>query len=741
MQRQASEFGIPGIWIAVLDVDPVTQRERLWADAVSGVVHSMPPGGSSLDPNPRIDSVHRVASISKLFTDTAAMVLVERGQLDLDAPIESYLPDFAPHNPYDPGITLRLLMEHRAGIVREPPVGHYFDAGEPSLAATVASLNDTVLVHAPGSAFKYSNPAIGVVGEVIAKVTGKPFEDAVRELVLAPLGLRDSDFAARPDLVARQAHGRMWTYDGRDIPTPEYAFGYGPAANLRSTTVDLVQFAASVFPRSERRVLRPDTQEAMWTLPAGGRSGCGLGYFVRDFEGRRSVGHDGAVYGFASSLRVLPDDGIAVAVVCTLDFANAAADDIADRALRAALANRQGATLPPPTWPVPVGAAAAHALAGHYVAGEKWFDLEARDEELFFSPNVGVRSRLRRAGDGALVADDVLGIGSVIHITERADGRLSDGELEYARDDALPPPCPDELAPYLGEYGWDHDVLIVYEDHGQLGVLIEWVRRDLVAPVRPDVYVFPDGMYGGDALRFERDADAAIVAVTVGGARFPRRPGPTAGTFRIAPQRPIAELQAAAAQATPPPQPAGMRAFDLVDLASLSPTLKFDIRYATADNFLGTAVYPAAVAKMQRPAAEALLRAHTALAGLGYGLCIHDAYRPWAITKVFWDATPDGQKQFVANPNPGSRHNRGCAVDLTLYELASGQVVATTSGYDEFTARAYPDYQGGTSRQRWYRELLRRTMEAEGFAVYEHEWWHFDFGAWRSYPIGNEVLR
>ncbi|MFO1077749.1 MAG: serine hydrolase domain-containing protein [Planctomycetota bacterium] len=494
MQRQAAELGIPGVWMAVLDVDPASGRERLWADAVAATVHSMPPGGSSLDPNPRFDAVHRVASISKLFTDTAAMVLAERGQLDLDAPVDRYLPEFAPHNPFDPAITLRHLMGHRAGIVRESPVGHYFDPSEPSLAATVASLNDTALVHAPGSAFKYSNPAIGVVGEVVARVAGKPFEDAVRELVLAPLGLTDSDFRPRPDLVARQLHGRMWTYDGRDIPTPEFAFGYAPAANLRSTVVDLVRFAKSWFPASRDRVLTRETMERMWELPPGQRRGCGLGFFMKDIDGHRSVGHDGAVYGFASALRALPDDGIAVAVVCTLDFANAAADDLADRALRAALANRSGHTLPAPKWPEPLGVEAARALAGHYRCGDNWVELYERGGELFYDPNIGVRSRLRRAADGALVADDVLGVGGARRLTMQANGRLSDGEVEYVRDDALPPPCPDELLPYLGEYGWDHDVLIVYEDHGNLAVLIEWVVRDLLEKVGDDTYLFPGGM-------------------------------------------------------------------------------------------------------------------------------------------------------------------------------------------------------------------------------------------------------
>ncbi len=135
-----------------------------------------------------------------------------------------------------------------------------------------------------------------------------------------------------------------------------------------------------------------------------------------------------------------------------------------------------------------------------------------------------------------------------------------------------------------------------------------------------------------------------------------------------------------------------------------------------------------------------MVRAHQALAELGYGLLIHDAYRPWYVTRMFWDATPEKYKHFVADPSQGSRHNRGCAVDLTLYELESGQPVAMVCGYDEFSPRAYPDYPGGTARQRWHRRLLRQAMEAAGFTVYEHEWWHFDFRDWRSYPILDQSL-
>jgi len=133
----------------------------------------------------------------------------------------------------------------------------------------------------------------------------------------------------------------------------------------------------------------------------------------------------------------------------------------------------------------------------------------------------------------------------------------------------------------------------------------------------------------------------------------------------------------------------------------------------------------------------ALVRALHKLQPLGYGLLIHDAYRPWYVTKIFWDATPAEGKIFVADPKEGSRHNRGCAVDLTLYDLATGKPIEMPGTYDEMSPRSFPDYPGGTSLERWHRDLLRRTMESEGFTVYEHEWWHFDYKDWREYPILN----
>ena len=207
--------------------------------------------------------------------------------------------------------------------------------------------------------------------------------------------------------------------------------------------------------------------------------------------------------------------------------------------------------------------------------------------------------------------------------------------------------------------------------------------------------------------------------------------------FRITPRRPIAELRAEALAATPPREPGPFHPVDLVELTSLDPTLRLDIRYATPDNFLSTPIYAEGRAFLQRPAAEALVAAHRSVAPEGYGLLIHDAYRPWWVTKLFWEATPVDKHAFVADPATGSRHNRGCAVDLTLFRLADGRAVEMPSVYDEMSERASPRYSGGPPEPRRLRDRLRSAMEERGFTVYESEWWHFDYEGWRDYPILN----
>ena len=325
------------------------------------------------------------------------------------------------------------------------------------------------------------------------------------------------------------------------------------------------------------------------------------------------------------------------------------------------------------------------------------------------------------------------------------------------RATAKPLAAPARWRGLIGEYGPDNNILIILEKDGRLCALFKRVEFHPLVEVSKNVFQFGDGRPRvGQTLIFTRDAHGFATHVVILSDAWATREPPAKDVFlgstvlkrrqiepesgnqlRVKPLRPVPELMKEARAAQPPPEKGEFREADLVELTKLDPTIRLEIRYATTNNFLGTVFYSQARAFMQRPAAEAVVRASRKLKALGYGLLIHDAYRPWYVTKVFWDATPDDKKVFVADPAKGSRHNRGCAVDLTLYDLKTKKPIEMVSTYDETTARAYPDYPGGTSLQRWHRKLLRDAMEAEGFTVYEAEWWHFDYQDWRKYRIGN----
>jgi CubicO group peptidase (beta-lactamase class C family)/D-alanyl-D-alanine dipeptidase len=694
------------------------------------------------------ETVYRVGSVSKLFTDLAVMQLVERGELDLDAPVTRYLPDFLPTNPFGAAITLRQLMAHRSGLVRESPVGHYFDPTMPTLADTVRSLNSTTLVHAPTTRQKYSNAAIATVGRVVEVVKKEPFASYVQRSVIASLGMTSTSFEMTPALAKALAIGQMWTYDGRTFDAPTFPLGTSPAGNLYSTVLDLGRFLVALLDEGRGPygpVVAPSTLHAMWVpqyQPSNATRGFGLGFSLSTLDGHRKVGHGGAVYGFATEVSALPDDGLGVAVVITKDCANTVASRIGDAALRMLLALKKGEPLPSIETTSPVATDLARRVDGRYDHGDGVAELAARADKLFLFPaRGGFRVELRAKGK-ELVADDPLAFGT--RVVPGVGAIALDGLPLGRLDDSIPEPPPSRWNGLIGEYGWDHNTLYILERQGKLYALIEWFFFDPLAEISPDVFAFPEslGLYGGEMLKFTRDATGRATQVEAAGVVFKRRKidGDDGSTFHITPLRPVADLRPEALAASPPAERGEFHAPDLVDLTLLDPSIKLDIRYATSNNFLGTPFYSSARAFLQGPAAEALVRAHQGLKARGYGLLIHDAYRPWHVTKMFWDATPDSGRGFVADPSKGSKHNRGCAVDLTLYDLANGKPIEMPGGYDEFSTRSSPDYPGGTSRQRTQRDLLRRAMEAQGFTVNEVEWWHFDYKDWSKYPILNATF-
>jgi D-alanyl-D-alanine dipeptidase len=171
----------------------------------------------------------------------------------------------------------------------------------------------------------------------------------------------------------------------------------------------------------------------------------------------------------------------------------------------------------------------------------------------------------------------------------------------------------------------------------------------------------------------------------------------------------------------------------LVEIVKYIPGIQLDIRYATTNNFMHQRMYTQARAFTRLPVAKALKTVQAELNAKGLGLKIYDAYRPYTVTEKFYAKASN--KNFVASPKKGSRHNRGCAIDLTLIDLKTSKELAMPTPFDSFSPKAsanYPDLPQAIIQNR---ELLRSVMEQHGFKILYNEWWHFDFKGWKSFEL------
>lgn len=178
---------------------------------------------------------------------------------------------------------------------------------------------------------------------------------------------------------------------------------------------------------------------------------------------------------------------------------------------------------------------------------------------------------------------------------------------------------------------------------------------------------------------------------------------------------------------------------DMVDIRTVCPSIKVELRYASARNGVGRAVYPrGSRCLLRRAVADRLCRVQQRLEQQGVGLKVWDAYRPLSAQKALWEVCPDAR--FVAPPTRGSRHNRGAAVDVTLVNRR-GRELAMPCDFDTFGRRAATAYPGGDSLARRHRDLLHAAMQAEGFLPDSSEWWHFSDPDWKRYPLANFSLK
>ena len=363
------------------------------------------------------------------------MQLVAAGKLDLDADVRKYLPDFAPHNPFNTPITLRQLMSHQSGLVRESPVGHYFDDTSPSLADTVKSLNDTTLVYKPGTRTKYSNAGVSVAGFVVENLVGKPFEEHVRDVLFGPLRMPTSGFRHTPQIKEKLATAWMRSHHAPRFVAPDFALGTLPAGNLYASMNELSHFLIAMLNGGQfdgKSVIEPAVLESMLE-PARATNDrvhqYGIGFGLGEIDGHRTFNHGGAVYGYSTQLVGLPDEKIGVVASAALDGANGFTRRLTDYAVRLLLAHKAGKPLPEIEQSKPIPPEQRAKLLGSYVSGHKRLEILEQAGDIYLYDELFLK-RLRAVEDGVTV-DDLTGFGPKLAIA--GDGELVMNDRVWTR--------------------------------------------------------------------------------------------------------------------------------------------------------------------------------------------------------------------------------------------------------------------------------------------------------------------
>jgi len=477
------------------------------------------------------DSIYRVGSISKLFTDIGIMQLVEQGKLDLDADITTYIPEFHIGRPFggEKPTTLRQLMCHLSGFPRESPVGHYFDDTFPSLRETVESIYNTDLVYPPEENMKYSNIAITMVGYILERVSGEPFVDYVKQHLLEPIGMTNSNFLLTDELAGKKAKGYMWVADGREIEAPQFELAMVPAGNLYSSAEDMSKFLNCLFAWGEaggNRILQRETLEQMFELQFPGKdkdSYFGLGFAVGEYRGHKSVNHSGAVYGFTCNVTDLPDDKIGVVVLTNEDIAMGPLFRIRNKALDLMLETKLGEAQPEKPATVEVAAEVLDSYVGEYESPRLWADVVHEGDGLTLVLS-GQPLELTAISETEFIAEGKVLTGGRLTFLPGDDGAapgFSFGGDEFLRiDPAAVPEPPAHWTNYVGKYGQEFIPLIISIKHGHLYAFVENEFDYRLTPVSETVFDLAQGMYEGQQVEFKLDSNGKVEKAVMAFVQF-----------------------------------------------------------------------------------------------------------------------------------------------------------------------------------------------------------------------------
>jgi CubicO group peptidase (beta-lactamase class C family) len=481
------------------------------------------------------DTIYRAGSISKLFNALAVMQLVEQRKLTLDGPPQQALPGFSVVNPFSeaPALTLRQLLCHRSGLVREAPVGGYLDPSQPSVAQTVESVAGAVLINPPNQRTRYSNVGPTIAGHMIEQVTGQSYEDYQDEHILMPLGMSHSTWRMNDKLRPYLATGRMKVarngsgFDDEAAPT--FELGTIPAGNLYTTVGDLAQFARLILgegQRDEQTFIKTESLQEMCTPQlTSDDTGFGLGFSVNKYRGHRTVQHMGAVYGFTSSIVVLPQRRLAVIVLSSQDIGIGPVQRISNAALDQLLWLSTGEA-PAKQASIKMSPDDLKRLTGDYESTSYWARVFVEDGRL--------RAEIsRQLFDLAPVeplkflADGQLAFAAPMNFDAAESGKVESFTAfrqKFRRvNEKEAVQAPKEWKRFVGSYGPSFIPWIVSVRRGQLYAMTENEFDYRLIPVARNVFRMSPGMYDEEAVVFPDDDSAECGSVLFAGMRLPRQ--------------------------------------------------------------------------------------------------------------------------------------------------------------------------------------------------------------------------
>ena len=482
------------------------------------------------------ETIYRAGSISKLFNAVAAMQLVEQGKLDLDAPIQTALPEFQIVVPIAdaPPITARQLMCHRSGMIRESPVGGYLDNRQPTVAATVASVASCALVNPPNTKTRYSNVGPTIVGRAVEVLSGLEFSEYQSKHLLGPLGMNSSAWRMSDALRPRLAKGRMRVANGdgtfRFESAPEFELGTLPAGNLYTTAPDLARFAAFVMGTpgaAAPDLLSSESLAKMLGVQLTGEpTGFGLGFGVNRYRGHKTAQHNGAVYGFSTSLVVLPAERIGVVVLSNADIAGAPVKRLAEAALDLlleAVVGEKPTEAPTVAQVMPDELA---RLAGHYESNSYWAELRVVDGELIGELS-GQPITMSPRGGGKFVADGRVMNRAPVEFDLSGDGPAAGFTAVNQKFHRVEPDqtakSSESWRPMLGSYGLHFIPVVLSVRHGHLYAQVENEYDYRLTQVDRATFRLPPGMYDDEQVVMQFAPDGRVLGLLMANMYLPRR--------------------------------------------------------------------------------------------------------------------------------------------------------------------------------------------------------------------------